>query len=72
MLGKTTKICTLLLLSLAALLRCIVYFQNRSLFLDEANLSRNIVEKPYWELFGQLDYEQFAPPFYSCAVKFCT
>lgn len=59
-------------LALSGLLRVIVYFQNRSLFLDEANLSRNIIEKPYGELFGSLDYEQFCPPMYACTVKLCT
>ncbi|MEZ4919395.1 MAG: glycosyltransferase family 39 protein [Saprospiraceae bacterium] len=59
-------------LALSGLLRVIVYFQNRSLFLDEANLSRNIIEKPYGELFGSLDYEQFCPPMYACTVKMCT
>ncbi|MFK7806712.1 MAG: glycosyltransferase family 39 protein, partial [Saprospiraceae bacterium] len=54
---------------LSALLRVLVYFQNRTLFLDEANLSRNVVEKPYGELFGALDYEQFAPPMYLVVVK---
>jgi 4-amino-4-deoxy-L-arabinose transferase-like glycosyltransferase len=70
MLEKRIKQITLVLLVLAALLRVIVYVQNRDLFLDEANLSRNIVEKSYGALFGALDYEQFAPPMYAVVVKF--
>ena len=70
--GKATRLYLLLILLLSALLKCVVYLQNRSLFLDECNLSRNFVEKSYSALFGPLDYEQFAPPLYSCVAKFCT
>lgn len=71
-LNKTTRSTAIGFILMAALLKCIVFFQNRSLFLDEANLSRNIVEKSYLELFSSLDYEQFAPPLYLWIVKFYT
>ncbi len=70
MLQTRIKQAALSLLALSALLRIIVFLQNRTLFLDEANLSRNIVEKSYGALFGVLDYEQFAPPMYTVLVKF--
>lgn len=57
----------LLLLGIA--LRVIVFFQNRSLFLDEANLARNIIEKPIDQFFQPLDYEQYAPPFFLIIEK---
>lgn len=60
------------ILVLAILLRIIVFLRNRSLFLDEANLSRNILQKDYLDLFGSLDYQQFAPPLYLVTVKFIT
>lgn len=46
-----------------------VYLQNRSLFLDEANLARNIVERPLSGFFTALDYQQYAPPLFLSAVK---
>jgi len=53
-----------LILLLGVLVRLKVYWQNRSLFLDEANLSRNIVERDWAGLFRTLDYRQYAPPGY--------
>lgn len=41
--------------------RVAVYLQNRSFFLDEANLARNIAERSLGDLTRQLHYEQFAP-----------
>ena len=59
-----------LLLGLGYLLPIWVYIRNRSFFLDECNLARNIVEKPYHLLFSDLDYSQHAPPFFSLLTKF--
>lgn len=61
---------SIFILLLAAILTSKVYMQNRSLFLDECNLARNIVEKPYGELFTNLEYHQHAPPFFSITTKF--
>ncbi len=44
-----------------ACVRVAVYVQNRSFFLDEANLARNIAERSLGELVQPLHYEQFAP-----------
>lgn len=41
--------------------RVAVYLQNRSFFLDEANLARNIAERSMGDLTQPLHYEQFAP-----------
>jgi len=62
----------LLTLLAGAALRIAVYIQNRSLFLDEANLARNIAERTGRELFLPLDYEQFAPPLFTWLAKVST
>jgi 4-amino-4-deoxy-L-arabinose transferase-like glycosyltransferase len=48
----------------AIVLRLAVFLQNRNLFIDEANLARNIFERSYAELLQALSYEQFAPPLF--------
>ncbi len=50
-------------------LRLIVFGQNRSLFIDEANLARNIVEKGFLSFFQVLDYDQYAPPLFLIVSK---
>jgi Dolichyl-phosphate-mannose-protein mannosyltransferase len=57
-------------LILGCILRGAVWLQQRSIFLDEANLIRNYVEKSYTALFGHLDYQQYAPPLFSVVMKF--
>ncbi|MBL7816903.1 MAG: glycosyltransferase family 39 protein [Saprospiraceae bacterium] len=57
-------------LLLGILLRGNVWLQQRSIFLDEANLIQNYLEKSYAELFGHLDYQQYAPPLFSVIMKF--
>ncbi len=52
------------ILVLGIALRLSVFFQDRSLFLDEANLARNIVEKTHLDFFKPLDYQQYAPPIF--------
>lgn len=49
------------LIALGLLLRLRQYLANRSLWLDEAMLALNIIQKDVWGLFGKLDYEQGAP-----------
>lgn len=61
---------SILFLWLAILLHTVVYFRNRSFFLDECNLARNIVERSCSDLIGNLDYGQHAPPFLSFVTKF--
>lgn len=61
-----------LLLVIGGMTRIFIYFQNRSLFLDEANLARNVVEKDPIDFFSWLDYEQYAPPFFLLVQKLST
>ncbi|MCB0530723.1 MAG: glycosyltransferase family 39 protein [Saprospiraceae bacterium] len=49
----------------AAVSRVLVWLQQRSLFIDEANLARNFCEKGPADFFQPLSHEQFAPPFFS-------
>lgn len=49
--------------------RITTWIQDRSLFIDEANLARNICEKRWTEFFGALSYEQYSPPFFSIICK---
>jgi hypothetical protein len=46
-----------------------VYVEDRSFFLDEANLVRNIIELDYINFFSSLRYEQFATPLYLVIQK---
>ena len=51
----------LLVFAVGIILPCIQYIFNRSLWLDEATLSLNIVGKSALELLHPLDYLQVAP-----------
>lgn len=53
-------------------LRIVVYLQNRSLFLDEANVSLDIVNKSYLDLFRPFESGQLIPPLFASCIKFCT
>jgi 4-amino-4-deoxy-L-arabinose transferase-like glycosyltransferase len=61
-----------LILFLGIALRLCIYFQNRCLFLDEANLARNIYERTFSALILPLDYGQYAPPVFLWLVKLLT
>ena len=67
---KIIKQTTWFFLILGSILRGAVWLQQRSIFLDEANLIRNYVEKSYVAMFGHLDYQQYAPPLFSVVMKF--
>jgi len=45
-----------------ALLRIIFWWQGRNLFIDEANVVRNLFERDFLDLLQPLDYGQYAPP----------
>ncbi len=57
------------LISLYCYLKVSQFFEARSLFIDEANLARNIAKKGYLSLFSNLDYEQYAPPIFLVLSK---
>jgi hypothetical protein len=67
--ARSFQIATLSVLVLGAILRIYLWLHGRSIFIDEANLIRNFVEKSYTQLWGNLDYQQYAPPLFSSASK---
>lgn len=70
-LNRYARALTGAVLLLGCALRLAVWLQQRSVYLDEVNLLRNIVERPYSGLFQHLDYAQYAPPFFLVLVKAC-
>lgn len=56
-------------LLVGGLLRVAVWLQNRTLFMDEANLARNLCELGLPDFFGPLKYDQFAPPLFLVLEK---
>lgn len=60
------------IIALGIILRIVVYLQNRNLFIDEANLARNIYYRNYAQLALPLSFEQYAPPVFLWILKFCT
>ena len=57
---------------IGVLLRLKIYIQNRSLFIDEASLARNIAERSYGGFFSSLSYQQYAPPLFLVKTKMVT
>jgi 4-amino-4-deoxy-L-arabinose transferase-like glycosyltransferase len=53
-----------LIIGLGIVLRLILFFQNRNLIIDEANIVRNLVERDFAGLLLPLKYEQYAPPIF--------
>ena len=47
------------------------WYGDRPLFLDEANVVRNLFDRSYTELFQPLDHEQYAPPMFLVWAKLC-
>lgn len=58
-----------MVLLLGAVVRIVVWLQNRALFHDEANLALNFCEKSFFDFFQPLDHDQFAPPLFSMVEK---
>lgn len=61
-----------LLITLGIFVRIVIFFQNRNLFIDEANVARNIYERGFLELAAPLSYEQYAPPVFLWGLKLFT
>lgn len=57
---------------IGVILRSARYIYNRSLWLDEASLALNIINKNYLELLKPLEYGQASPPLFLILVKFLT
>ncbi len=59
-----------ILFLIAIVLRLFLFFGvEKSLWLDEAALALNIMDKGYLELFRPLQYAQSAPPLFLCLTK---
>jgi len=69
---KVMRLIAFLILAIGIVLRVVVYLQNRNLFIDEANVARNIFERTYAELLSPLNYEQYAAPLFVWLLKFST
>jgi len=52
--------------------RLVIYLQNRDLFIDEANVARNLYERSFAGLAMPLSYEQYAPPIFLWIEKVAT
>lgn len=57
------------ILGIGFIIRLKILIQNRSLFIDEASLARNLCEGGYAEFFTSLSYEQYAPPLFMVESK---
>lgn len=44
---------------------------GRALFIDEANVARNLFDRSWSGLFQPLDHQQYAPPLYLVLTKLC-
>jgi len=58
-----------IIIGLGIVLRLVQYLHNRSLFIDDAGLALNLIEKTFSELFQPLDYYQMAPPGFLLVAK---
>lgn len=66
------KAATLIIILMGVGVRIAVYLQNRNLFIDEANLARNVFERDMVDLAAPLSYEQYAPPVFLWVTKLFT
>jgi hypothetical protein len=62
----------LAIILVGAVLRIIVWAQNRDLIIDEANIARNLYERGFAQLAQPLSYEQYAPIFFLWVEKTAT
>jgi len=69
---KTFSYFAYVVLIIGIVFRVILYFQNRNLIIDEANIARNIVERNFRSLLQPLSYEQYAPPVFLWITKLNT
>ncbi len=58
------KLFVWLIIFIGITLRLLMFFQNRNLIIDEANIVRNLYERDFTELLQPLKYEQYAPPLF--------
>lgn len=66
---RIEEVVCLVLVLIGIALRLYVYLENRNLIIDEANVTRNIVERSFLGFLKPLNYEQFAPPVFLAITK---
>jgi len=66
------RILNFLIIAAGIAYRVVIFLQNRSLFIDEANVGRNIAERSFSQFFETLSYEQYAAPLFLFLVKTST
>lgn len=64
LIAKRFALLAWILIILGISYRVTLFFQNRNLIIDEANVVRNVYERNLLGLLKPLDYEQYAPPLY--------
>ena len=53
------------------MLWCINWWGARPVFIDEANVARNLFDRSFGGFFRPLDHQQYAPPFFMVLGKLC-
>jgi hypothetical protein len=66
---RTAHRAAIALVALGTALRLLAFLEERSLSQDEAQLALNLIDRPFGHLFGQLDYNQAAPPLFLAIQK---
>jgi hypothetical protein len=69
--SKSLKWSCLVLIVLGGTLWLINWWAGRPLFLDEANVARNLFDRSFSGMFSPLDHRQYAPPLYLVMAKVC-
>jgi 4-amino-4-deoxy-L-arabinose transferase-like glycosyltransferase len=69
---KLLNLLPVIIIILGIVLRIVVYFQDRCLIIDEANIARNLFERDFAGLTRPLSYEQYAPPVFLWIQKIAT
>ncbi|XZF16645.1 ArnT family glycosyltransferase [Chitinophagaceae bacterium MMS25-I14] len=67
--NKVLRILPWIIILAGSVVRIAVWLQNRNLFIDEANVARNIYERGIGGLAMPLSYEQYAPPVFLWIIK---
>lgn len=70
--NRYTFVIPWLIILIGTAARTAIFIQNRNLFIDEANLARNIYERSFAGLCRPLAHDQFAPPLFLWMVRCCT
>lgn len=65
-------ILAILVVLLGITYRLFMFFQNRNLIIDEANVVRNVYERGFLGLLKPLSYEQYAAPLYMWTLELCS